>query len=346
MLISVNPHPSLHEFQQLMKKSDNILNEDALKRHNYYASRNGVLLEDDVLSALEESSKGTRFENTIEKISGQHFPDIVAAKLYGVEVKSTKKDQWTSIGSSILESTRISGIEKIYMTFGKLGGTPIEFMSKPYEKCLNDIAVTHMPRYRIDMNIDAGNTIFDKIGIPYDELRKMENPIAPVSKYYRNQLKKGESLWWTGDNSDEAVSAKIRIWKTIPSKEKNYYTIQGCINFPEIFKGNYDRYALWLTSQGVVDPHIRDQFSAGGKEPMLLSNGKIAKLPGVYRRIKENINYFIQLIALQEPTLPIETIPVHGTELKNRIAEWCKEVSTYTPHNYNESMDALQTMFF
>ena len=73
MLISVNPHPSLHEFQQLMKKSDNILNEDALKRHNYYASRNGVLLEDDVLSALEESSKGTRFENTIEKISGQHF---------------------------------------------------------------------------------------------------------------------------------------------------------------------------------------------------------------------------------------------------------------------------------
>lgn len=45
------------------------------------------------------------------------------------------------------------------------------------------------------------------------------------------------------------------------------------MNFPEVFAGNYDRYTLWLTSQGVVDPHIRDQFSAGGQEPMLMPNG-------------------------------------------------------------------------
>ena len=87
MLISVNPNPSLPEFQALMKMTDSILNADALKRPKYYATRGGNPLEDDVLVALEESAKGTDFENTIEKVSGQKFPDIVAAKLYGVEVK-------------------------------------------------------------------------------------------------------------------------------------------------------------------------------------------------------------------------------------------------------------------
>ena len=79
-------------------------------------------MEDDVKSALEECAIGTPFENTIEKISGQKFPDIVAAKFYGVEVKSTKENHWTSTGSSILETTRVADVERIYMTFGKLGG--------------------------------------------------------------------------------------------------------------------------------------------------------------------------------------------------------------------------------
>lgn len=346
MLISVNPNPSLPEFQALMKKTDIILNADALNRPKYYASRGGNPLEDDVLAALDESAKGTKFENTIEKISGQKFPDIVAAKLYGVEVKSTKEDHWTSTGSSILETTRVSSVERIYMTFGKLGGNPIEFLSKPYEECLYDIAVTHMPRYRIDMRLKKGETIFDKIGITYDELRKMENPIVPVAKYYRGQLKTGESLWWTGDNTDEAVSATIRLWKNVSVDEKKYFAIQGLVNYPEIFKGNYDRYALWLTSQGVVDPHIRDQFSAGGKEPLKLSNGEIVKFPGAFRRIKENKNYFIRLMALKEPVLPIESSPVHGVALKERLIEWCKAVAQLTPHDYYEALDVLQIMFF
>ena len=60
----------------------------------------------------------------------------------------------------------MNGIERIYMTFGKLGGNPIEFLSKPYEQCLYGIAVTHMPRYLIDMRLNQGETIFDKMGVP------------------------------------------------------------------------------------------------------------------------------------------------------------------------------------
>lgn len=347
MIVSENAKPQTEQFKNLMAATDLLLNEDAQKRPSYYAKRNGSMLEDDVMQALIECSIGTPFQNTIIKISGQRFPDIVAAKFYGVEVKSTKDDHWTSTGSSILESTRVQGVERIYMTFGKLGGK-VEFLSKPYEECLSGIAVTHSPRYLIDMRLQQGETIFDKLGIPYDTLRKMENPIAPVSQYYRSQLKDGESLWWAGDAADETVSATIKLWKNVDSEEKKHFVTYGCVHFPEIFAGNYDRYALWLTSQGVVDPHIRDQFSAGGQEPMQLSNGEVIKFPGVYRRIKINLDYFISLME-QSDKLHIKT-PQSVEEFPKRLAVWCDLVAKYTDKSseiidYNTAIDALSVLF-
>ncbi|MFR2028091.1 MAG: hypothetical protein ACLS44_00245 [Christensenellales bacterium] len=345
MIISVNPRPAIPEFVSLMKHADEFLNRDALQRPKYYANRGGNPLEDDVKAALDECAKGTPFENTIEKVSGQKFPDIVAAKFYGVEVKSTKENHWTSTGSSILESSRIASVERIFMTFGKLGGNPIEFLSRPYEECLYGIAVTHMPRYLIDMRLKQGETIFDKMGIPYDELRLMENPVAPVSKYYRNQLKPGESLWWTGNAANETVSATIRLWSKVPTEEKRMYTAYGCANFPEIFSGNYDRYALWLTSQGVVDSHIRDQFSAGGQEPMLLSDGSTVNFPGVYRRIKENLNNFIKIMRQENMQAFVDRSTLDLPALNKRLMEWADKVSHISKVDYAISMDALKTMF-
>ena len=346
MIISVNSKPELLEFKKLMQQTDQLLNDDARKSPKYYATRGGNPLEDDVLSALQVTSKGTPFENTIEKISGQKFPDIIAAKFYGIEVKSTKDNHWTSTGSSIMETTRVADVERIYMTFGKLGGNPIEFLSKPYEECLSGIAVTHMPRYLIDMRLNQGETIFDKMGVPYDTLRKMDNPIAPVAKYYRSKLKEGESLWWTGESSDETVSATIRLWKKLSPEEKKFYTVYGLVNYPEIFGGNYDRYALWLTSQGIVDPHIRDQFSAGGQEEMLLSNGEKVKFSGVYRRIKVYSDMFIRRMRQNDPTILIDRAVLQPLELKQRLKEWSDIVSKKSTMDYKLSMDALETYFF
>lgn len=346
MIVSVNREPNLLQFKELMFKTDIILNEDAKNRPKYYATRGGKPLEDDVMEALHKASQGTPFYNTLIKISGQKFPDIVAAQYYGIEVKSTKDNHWTSTGSSILETTRVANVERIYMTFGKLGGNPIEFLSRPYEECLSGIAVTHMPRYLIDMRLKQGETIFDKMGVPYDKLRNMENPIAPVSKYYRSQLKPGESLWWASDLSEETVSATIRLWKNLKANEKKFYTVYGCVNYPEVFGGNYDRYALWLTSQGVVDPHIRDQFSAGGQEEMLLSSGKKVKFPGVYRRVKANAEVFIHRMRQEDPAILIEQAVLQPAELSNRLTEWSDAVSKESTVEYNLSMDALQTYFF
>lgn len=344
MIVSVNPKPSLVEFAELMRKTDELLNFDATQRPTYYAGRGGNPLEDDVKEALEECSKGTVFENTIEKISGQRFPDIIAAKFYGVEVKSTKDNHWTSTGSSILETTRVSDVERIYMTFGKLGGNPIEFLSKPYEKCLSGIAVTHMPRYLIDMRLKDGETIFDKIGIEYDVLRKLDNPIAPVSRYYRSQLKAGESLWWAGENADDTVPATMRLWRNLTPEEKRRCVAYGCANFPEVFRSNYDRYSLWLASQGIVNSNVRDGFSAGGQEDMLTSAGVAIKMPAIYRRVKENKDYIIQIINNEPDELLIHNWEVDKVEQENRILVWCERVSRISNMDYDVSFEVLKKL--
>ena len=340
MIVSVNPKPTLSEFSALMAKTDQILNEDASKRPDYYATRGGNTLEDDVKDALDECAKGTPFAGTIEKVSGQRFPDIVAAKFYGVEVKSTKDDHWTSTGSSILETTRVSDVERIYMTFGKLGGNPVEFLSRPYEECLSGIAVTHMPRYLIDMRLKKGETIFDKIGIEYDTLRNMDNPIAPVAKYYRNQLKPGESLWWAGENvEEEVVPATMKLWRNLTPEEKRKCVVHGCVYYPEVFRGNYDRYSLWLASQGIVNSNVRDGFSAGGQEEMPTCDGVIVKMPAIYRRVRENKDLIKSTLANE---IYIECGRVDTDRLYDRLMKWCKAVSEASASDTDLSMDVLK----
>ena len=114
MIISENSKPKLEEFRELMRNTDLLLNAEAEAKEAYYSKRNGTELEVDVFEALNKTARGTKFENTIQLVSGSSFPDIVANKFYGVEVKSTNKNHWHSVGSSILESTRNQDVERIF----------------------------------------------------------------------------------------------------------------------------------------------------------------------------------------------------------------------------------------
>ena len=181
MIVAENARPELAEFRSLMERVDAFLTEEAKTNEYIRNSSGGRSLEPIVRDAAQECAKGTPFEGRITLVSGGRFPDIVAARYYGIEVKSTNKDHWTSIGSSILESTRIEDVDRIFLTFGKLCD-PIEFRSRPYEECMAGIAVTHYPRYQIDMALGSGETIFDKMGIPYEELRRMDDPVPPVAE--------------------------------------------------------------------------------------------------------------------------------------------------------------------
>lgn len=335
MIISENKKPSLLEFSELMKATDNALNSDVKNREDYYTKRNGKLLENDVFWAMTEMATGTPFESSIQLVSGASFPDIVANNYFGVEVKSTEKNHWKSIGSSILESTRSANVERIYLTFGKLG-KPVEFRSRPYEECLSGIAVTHYPRYQIDMQLNSGETIFDKMGIPYDDLRTMENPVVPVSKYYRGLLNEGESLWWAAGDVEKTVPAKVSLWSVLSNNTKKNLVAKGYAFFPEVFSNSpkkYNRYALWLvTNLGIVNTNIRDLFSANGKVPMRLNNGLTISAPQVFYRLSLYRDIVINDI-LSESAENLKEYWNVETMWQNKIEQWCSIVA-----NLNSSL--------
>lgn len=353
MIISENSKPEIAEFQRLMRKTDIFLNNEAKTRENYFQKRTAQLLEEDVCEALKNCSKGTKFENSIQLVSGAQFPDIIAAHYYGVEVKSTIKNHWTSTGSSILESTRIPNVERIFMTFGKLG-TPVEFRSRPYEECLSEIAVTHYPRYKIDMNLKKGETIFDKMGISYDDLRKMSNPSAPVAKYYRSKLKPGESLWWSQDVEniqEETVPMTVKLFSTLDKEEKDIYRVQMVTLFPTLLgcsQSKYDNPSLWLlTQKGIISTHIRDEFSAGGQVEMKTQTGIIVKMPAIFGRIEKYKKEIIRTLNFSS----IQTLTENWKEnlREDRLCQWCelcaKNYAQEDKSKYDTALSVLYKVF-
>ena len=318
MLILTNTIAPLDEFRLLMKNTDAALNKYAATHPKYFKDRGGKKLETDVASALNECAQGTQFEGTIKLVSGASFPDIVAKKIYGVEVKSTEKNHWKSIGSSILESTRDKNVERIFLTFGKLGD-PVQFLSRPYEECLSGITVTHYPRYQIDMCLEPGQTIFDELNIEYDVLRKMDDPVEPVAEYYRSKLGEGEKLWWARDIAESSPPI-IRFWSNLPREERNQLIASGFAYFPEVINGDYNRFSMWLvTEKGIICPNVRDQFSAGGKKPITIEFKEIY-MPAVYKNL---LKYHIETLSFIQNT-PEDVLYPHWRQKikKDRASQW------------------------
>lgn len=355
MIVAENPKSEIHSFKMLMEKTDRLLNSEAQKEGNKFKTHLAQKLEVDVCEALKECSKGTEFENTIQLVSGSSFPDIVAASLYGVEVKSTEKNHWTSTGSSILESTRVKSVKRIYMTFGKLGGNPVEFKSRPYEECLSEIAVTHYPRYKIDMNLKSGETIFDKMKVSYDELRKMKNPVDPVARYYKSKLNDGETLWWAPDSFDreDGIQFSAKLFRNLDLEEKSVLTAKMLVLFPSLFRENdntkYEQPALWLvTNSGVTTSSMRDIFSAGGKEEFKTKAGIILRMPAIFRRVKKYKELISSLIENAETTVLFKHWQVR-IDNGNRLNQWCslcaKNYSGGNTVEYGRTLGVMRSIF-
>lgn len=265
-----------HEaFVSLMGKTEAILNTEAKGSPEKYRKMDAKGLESCAFETIKSACSNTPFDaNEVQLISGQRFPDIVANTYYGIEVKSTKENKWISTGSSIVETTRVEHVDDIYMLFGKLGGNP-EFKCRPYQDVLYDIAVTHSPRYLINMEIGESDTIFAKMGTTYDDFRLSEDSIAIARKYYREkalQQHKQEMPWWISSNNiEQPHSFNVKLWNSLNTNEKRELRTKCMILFPEVLspKQSPDKYnnsSLWLCSCcQVVNPNIRDSFSAGGK---------------------------------------------------------------------------------
>ncbi len=282
MIYSSNPEPKKTEFEQLLSVSKFELDSLASNKPSQLLNLGGAKFEPYLADILKNNSVGTAFENSIRVTSAQDFPDIVVNEFYGIEVKTTNKNHWRTTGNSVLESRREKCVEKIYMFFGKLSD-PIDFKYRPYEECLAEVVVTHSPRYLIDMNLTKGETIFDKIKIPYENLRESENPIGALISYYRGTLKKGDKLWWINQNDDDPQNIILKYWGNLTKEKKKELTNKAIVFFPELFgksANKFQKVTTWLvTQESIICPNVRDQFTAGGKEDIVLNGIKYAEVP-------------------------------------------------------------------
>jgi hypothetical protein len=272
------------EFENLLQRSKD-LTLSGLSNVENPSSISGPAFEQMVYDASLEAAVGTRFEGKVIKTEDRDFPDIVAAGFFGVEVKVTKKDDWSSIGNSVLESSRIPSVEKIYVFFGKLGGEP-DIIYRDYESCLKGIAVTHYPRYQIDMKLAEGESIFSKMGVGYDAIRNSANPVKDIRKYYKERLEKGQSLWWIDDNLDETATSApvIKNLASLSVEEKDNIRADVFLYFPEVFSNSSKKFeripAYLIASHSVLSSHLRDLFTAGGQVSMRF-NGENIKVPQI-----------------------------------------------------------------
>lgn len=302
-------------FADFMSLTEKCLNDKVKNNHKLYKDCGGKKMESIALNALHEVAPKTPFRpEEIKLVSGAKFPDIQAEHYYGVEVKTTKSNTWKSVGSSIVESTRIEDVSMIYMLFAKLGGDFAEFRCKPYEACLENISLTHQPRYQIDMELEEKErkNIFQKMKIDYNTFRvlKEKEKIQKVKRYFRSIAKEGKEMqWWIGDeDSENSVPMTIRFLNDLSTEEKKQLTVRMFVLFPELFsnqgKTKYKRAALWLCSrQALICSNIRDFFTAGGQVTDIGMHHFDHAVPQILKRLYDSKDEVIELLTHPDEAL-------------------------------------------
>lgn len=343
-IVAKSKKERLEAFSNLLEDTTTALKEKVKGDVDFYSKHSGELLEDVVLENMIMFADKYSFQKSnFKKAEKQHFPDILTGDFFGVEVKSTIKNSWQSIGSSIVESLRQDDIEKVFLMFGKLSPGNVDFRCKPYEDCMFDISVTHSPRYQIDMDIAKGQSIFSKMGVEYDVFRKSPDQIDLVRKYYRNKYK-SENLkrmpWWIGDDIESTLLPEslgsnmgmIRLFKDLDLQACNYLKACIFVIFPEVLGRSpkkYEKAALWLCSRhSIINSSFRDSFTASGQISIYV-NGKKK-----WERCPHILGTFIEVVDRIRTLFPelekdINYYSEYAVGGKDLFKLWVKEANSY-----------------
>lgn len=347
-IVAINK-PEVHSlnkaFSEFMALSENEFNLRSQKDPKLYKGLSPSKLEEVTCLLLKDVAPQTPFRpDDIKLISGHSFPDIMATDFCGVEVKSTKDDKWTSIGSSIVESTRNATVENIYMLFGKLGGNPPEFKLRPYQDCLSDIAVTHSPRYLINMELSKKDNIFSKMKKSYDSFRLLEEKekISEVRNYYLQKAKaegKNEMPWWMG----ETANVNLSFYNDLSSAKRNELMVRCYIIFYSMYdndpQSRYKRIALWLCNHySLLCPNMRDFFSAGGTCDILYKK-EIRNYPHIVGEVLEKVPVIKKLLDNPDVELikDIEDFWDFKYDKANLFKSWLLMIEQHFSNNKNLS---------
>lgn len=257
------------QFERLLTKVVVALNKDVRASTLYHKPDK---FQERVFATLSKVTEGRSIK--VNPTFHPHaFPDI-SANGFGVEVKSTNKDSWLSVGNSVFEGMRDPNVKNIYIVFGKMGGMPSVRWGR-YEERITHVRISHAPRFVIEMDRDA--SLFQKIDLSYDEFAQLppEDKMQHIRQYSRNRLKPGERLWWLEDENSQGKNIEVRLYMGLTQVEKRRLRAEGTLLFPKVVGGSRvrDKYTeaafFFLKYHNIFCPQTRDLFSAGsvaGKE--------------------------------------------------------------------------------
>lgn len=348
MIVSLRNDQPPQLFEKVLESSKVLMYKKSKADPDYFMGKDDAEFEVDVCEHMRSAAKGTSFEGNIDLVSGHSFPDIIARNsVYGVEVKKTNKNHWSSTGNSVLESTRLKDVKKIYIFFGKLAN-PIDFKYRLYQECLQDIAVTHSPRYRIDMDLKPTETIFSRMGVSYDDLRTKDDPLRYFVDYYR-KIRKGSEPWWISKSEDEAITPMITLWSALKKAEQDDLQTQIMAIFPEVFgtaNSKYNRVVLWLAKRhSVINASLRDEFTAGGQMSIAVGKTTHKGVPKVFYHLNSKIKRIFTFLK-QAADSHIQELRYYWEDNtitpENVINEWRKRVIFYAMKHKEVSGDLIK----
>lgn len=287
-------------FEQILKQVVAYLKKDAESHPEKYET-SGESFEEPVVGGLINILGAAN----VEYKPGSHaFPDVKirdqAGKWWGIEVKSSTKESWKINGNSIVGEKRAKDLEDVYVLFGQIKHAESEFRFKRLEDAISGVAVTHSPRFLIDLDQDPNDTLFKHIKMTMHDFERAKDPIRIIADYY---LSLGKEAWWLPESSKEEETSpfEIKFFKDLPKDEKESLIGFAIVHYPEVLGSKsikkYNRFMKYLAmSKSILSPSLRDIFTAGGKFETKI-NGKAVRLPHVFetiRRYKRAINAEIQ----------------------------------------------------
>jgi len=82
----------------------------------------------------------------------------------------------------------------------------------------------------------------------------------------------------------------VSLWRNLDAETRDVYRVKGMANFPEIFSNSptkYYRLATWLAGRhGIVDPSLRDRFTAGGQDEIKIGSVSYKRVPRIFLNLK------------------------------------------------------------
>lgn len=243
------------------------------EEHYFKSKGNDNGFENLIESIIPEIEK--QFKNVeIKLISGHHFPDMdifIDDTKYGVELKSSQKGVWTIPGNSIFESISEDDYSEIFVMFGSRKKDPstkqfvfqYKIKYKKYWKVTSSIAVTHSPRFIINMDSERG--VFASLS-EYDEFRKMSDDEKATFAQKILREKADGVKWYV---APDAESVQVTNFSELTQKRKDELLTELLVLFPTDVlrkRNDYTRCINYLIDKYYVySKSLRDVFSAGGR---------------------------------------------------------------------------------